>query len=64
MRTKTETFPLIRRMFKDQKDLADVLNKSVSYVNNRMNGRGEWSENDKRLIALEIERRTVCLQKW
>lgn len=59
MRTKTETFPLFRRTFKDQNDLANVLNKSVSYVNNRMNGRGDWSENDLRLITQEIERRTT-----
>lgn len=57
MREKKTTFPLIRRSFADQKDLASVINKSVSYVNNRMNGRGDWTDNDKRLIKAEIIRR-------
>lgn len=57
MRCKTTTFPEYRKYFTDQSDLALVINKSVSYVNNRMNGRGNWSQNDIRIITKEIERR-------
>jgi len=57
MRVYNTTFPEFRQIFKSQMDIAQVINKSRSYVDSRMNKRKEWTDNDLKLIRAEIERR-------
>ena len=44
-------FPLIRRHYKSFKQLADLIGRSPSYVNNRLNGRGSFTRPEKYMIA-------------
>lgn len=54
MKSRKHGYPEIRREFKSVQELADLINRSQSYVKNRMNGRGEFSENEKRIIRMHI----------
>lgn len=47
-------FPLIRRHYKSYKEIGDLLGRSVSYVNNRLNGRGEFTRPEKYLICSDM----------
>lgn len=44
------TYPLLRRNFKNFKELGAVINRSASYINRRMMGAGTFSDNEKSLI--------------
>lgn len=59
MRDRTHTYPILRRTFEDQKDLAKTINRSVSYINNCMNGRSEFTNQEWSLIKAELRRRGV-----
>lgn len=44
-------YPIIRRHYKSYKELARLIGRSESYINNRLNGRGEFSRPEKYMIA-------------
>ena len=44
-------YPVIHRHYSSYEQLAHLIGRSVSYVNNRLNGRGEFSRPEKYLIA-------------
>lgn len=45
------SFPLLRRHYRSYKDVADLIGRSVSYVNNCLNGRRSFTRPEKYLIA-------------
>ena len=54
MRSKKHRFPELRRSFDSLDQMALAINRSKSYVNNRLNGRGEFTENDKKLFRIVL----------
>lgn len=54
MRSKKHRFPELRRSFDSLDQMAQAINRSKSYVNNRLNGRGEFTENDKKLFRIVL----------
>lgn len=54
MRSKKHRFPELRRAFDSLDQMAQAINRSKSYVNNRLNGRGEFTENDKKLFRIVL----------
>ena len=48
------SFPIVRRHYKSYEDLAKVIDRSISYVNNRLNGRGSFTRPEKLAILLDI----------
>ena len=51
MKSRLTYYPIVRREFENMQELADVINKSVSYCKERLNGKKTFTMNDKRLIA-------------
>lgn len=51
MKSRMNFYPLIRREFETISELAQTINKSISYCQTRLNGQKEFTHNDKRLIA-------------
>ena len=47
-------FPELHRHYKSYEDLGEVINRSKSYVNNRLNGRGAFSDREKRMIVSDM----------
>ncbi|MBR5013465.1 MAG: hypothetical protein IKY16_02540 [Bacteroidales bacterium] len=47
-------FPELHRYYKSYKDLGNVINRSESYINNRLNGRGSFSALEKKMIILDM----------
>lgn len=51
MKSRLNFYPVLRREFENMQELADVINKSRRYVQNRLNGNAAFTNNEKRLIA-------------
>ena len=49
--TEYPSFPKLRRYFKSYKELAVLIDRSTSYVNNCLNGRRSFTRPEKFLIA-------------
>lgn len=54
VKSRVNFYPLIRREFETREELADVINKSVSYCQIRLSGQREFSFKDKKKIAEHI----------
>lgn len=50
MRSHYTFYPIVRRSFQNAREIGEVINRSVSYVNDRLVGKKEFTVNDKRLI--------------
>lgn len=51
MKSRLTYYPIIRREFESIQELADLINKSYSYVKQRMNGKNNFTMREKRIIA-------------
>ena len=49
------TFPELHRHYASYEDLGAVINRSKSYVNNCLNGRREFTEREKKMIAADMQ---------
>ena len=47
-------YPLIMRHYASYKDLANVIDRSVSYVNNCLNGRRSFTRPERLMIAVDM----------
>lgn len=47
-------YPELYRYYSSMTDLADVINRSKSYVNNCLNGRSEFTDREKRIIVADM----------
>ena len=48
------TFPIIRRHYSSYRELGQVIGRSESYINNRLNGRGEFTNPEKIAILIDM----------
>lgn len=51
MKSRMTFYPVIRRSFETMEELSNVINRSVSYCQQRLNGKSEFTHKDKVLIA-------------
>ena len=51
MKSRLTFYPFLRREFADLEELSTVINRSVRYAQDRINGKREFTSREKNLIA-------------
>lgn len=55
MRNKNSFYPRLRRDFKNCQEIADVINRNVSYVWVRMSGKEDFTYKEKKMICAHLD---------